>query len=188
MNATSTRQASPAMTRRLLWQLLLCAWAVSFAHTAVAQTATPKQEPATKSRQQIYALRLKPGQDLRTELERFTKTMHLQAAYIITGVGSLNFATLRLANESNNTRFEGKFEIVSLVGTLTPDGPHLHLAIADKTGKTLGGHLVVGCEIYTTAEIIIGEAQDLLFTREPDEASGYQELKIKRRGKIGRRQ
>ena len=96
-------------------------------------------------------------------------------------MGSLNHATLRLANQSESSRFEGKLEIVSLVGTLAPDGPHLHLSVSDNTGKTIGGHLVEGCPIYTTAEIIIGEAEDLQFTREQDAASGYQELKIRPR-------
>ena len=49
------------------------------------------------------------------------------------------------------------------------------------------GHLVEGCPIYTTAEIIIGEAQALRFTREPDEQIGYKELKIHPRAQQKRR-
>jgi uncharacterized protein len=158
-----------------------------FVFSTPAQTRPVQLEMAQSARQKIYALRLKPGQDLRSELEKFAKATGLQAAYIITCVGSLNRATLRLANQSESTTFEGKFEIVSLVGTLAPDGPHLHLSVSDGTGKTLGGHLVEGCPIYTTAEIIIGEAQDLRFTREPDEQTGYKELKIHPRAKQKRR-
>jgi predicted DNA-binding protein with PD1-like motif len=164
----------------LLWLSLTCP--LTLAQTKPVQTAA-----APSVRQKIYALRLKPGQDLRAELEAFTKSNGLRAAYIITCVGSLNHATLRLANQTDSTQFAGKLEIVSLVGTLSPDGPHLHLSVSDSTGKTSGGHLVAGCPVYTTAEIIIGEAQDLLFTREQDEASGYQELKIRPRGKPARR-
>lgn len=145
---------------------------------ALAQTASVRS-----TRQTVYALRLKPGQDLRLELEKFAKAQGLRAGYIITCVGSLNHALLRLANQNASTRIEGKLEIVSLVGTLAPDGPHLHLSVSDNTGKTIGGHLVEGCPIYTTAEIIIGEAEDLQFTREPDAASGYNELKIRPRVK-----
>jgi uncharacterized protein len=146
-------------------------------------TASAQTESARSTRQTVYALRLKPGEDLRVELEKLTKTAGLRAAYIITCVGSLNHATLRLAKQSESARFEGKLEIVSLVGTLAPDGPHLHLSVSDNTGKTIGGHLVEGCPIYTTAEILIGEAEDLQFTREQDAASGYKELKIRPRSK-----
>lgn len=162
---------------KLLGCFLLC-FAGAGQSTVLAQT-----ESARSTRQTIYALRLKPGQDLRVELEKFAKLRGVRAGYIITCVGSLNHATLRLANQSELSRFEGKLEIVSLVGTLAPDGPHLRLSVSDNTGKTIGGHLVEGCPIYTTAEIIIGEAEDLQFTREQDAASGYQELKIRPRAK-----
>lgn len=178
----------PKLITRIEAALLLCAVALPHPVSAAVQEPSPRP-PATvhASTQKVYALRLQPGQDLRVELERFTKTAGLRAGYIITCVGSLNHANLRLANQENSTHFVGKFEIVSLVGTLTPAGPHLHLAVADNTGKMLGGHLVAGCEIYTTAEIVIGEAQDLLFTREPDAASGYQELTVRRRKRVRRR-
>jgi predicted DNA-binding protein with PD1-like motif len=138
-------------------------------------------EEASTDRVKTYVLRLVPGQDLRVELERFAKAKNIQAGFIVTGVGSLRKAALRLADRSEAMNFDGKFEIVSLVGTLSPDGPHLHLSISDGNGKTTGGHLVAGCEIYTTAEIVIGEALGLRMTREPDTASGYNELKVRKR-------
>lgn len=165
------------MMHKLLGLFILCAAGLGYC-TVLAQT-----ESARSTRQTVYAWRLKSGQDLRTELEKFTKTAGLRAGYIITCVGSLNHATLRLANQSESTRFEGKLEIGSLDGTHAPDGPHLHLAVSDNTGKTIGGHLVEGCPIYSTAEILIGEAEDLQFTRERDAASGYKELKTRPRSK-----
>jgi uncharacterized protein len=128
----------------------------------------------------ILALRLKPGQDLRQQIEAFVKEKHLRAGFIITTVGSLQHAGIRLADQSSATQFEGKFEIVSLVGTLGSDGVHLHISISDSNGKTLGGHVVEGCLIYTTAEIVIGEAQGLIFSRDRDAGTGYQELRIRR--------
>lgn len=139
-----------------------------------------KSEEASTDRVRTYVLRLKPGQDLRAELEQFTKAKNLQAAYIVTCAGSLRKAALRLADKSDSTSFDGKFEIVSLTGTLSADGPHLHISISDGTGKTIGGHLVVGCEIYTTAEIVIGDAVGLKMTRETDADSGYKELKVRK--------
>lgn len=128
----------------------------------------------------VFALRLKPGQDLRKEIERFTKERGIKAGFIITTVGSLEKVSLRLADQNNASSFEGKFEIVSLVGTLSQDGVHLHLSLSDSVGRTIGGHLVDGCQIYTTAEIVIGEANGLVFTREADKLTGYKELTIRR--------
>ncbi|MEP7340399.1 MAG: PPC domain-containing DNA-binding protein [Acidobacteriota bacterium] len=151
----------------------------AFAQTKKTQPQKAKWEEASTNRIKTYVLRLVPGQDLRAELEQFTKSKNIRAGFIVTCVGSLRKAALRLADKSDATDFGGKFEIVSLVGTLAPDGPHLHISISDGEGKTIGGHLVAGCEIYTTAEIVIGDALGLKMTREPDRKSGYKELKIR---------
>lgn len=127
---------------------------------------------------QVAALRLKPGQDLKVELERFVQDHRLEAACIVTCVGSLTQAVLRLAAQSAGTTYQGPFEIVSLVGFLSCHGSHYHLSIADRTGQTLGGHVLEGCKIYTTAEIVIGIMPELRFLREHDPESGYRELAI----------
>ena len=73
----------------------------------------------------------------------------------------------------------GHFEIVSLVGTLSTEGSHVHLSIADSTGKTIGGHLLEGCTIYTTAEIVIAKSNEMHFTREEDGTTPWKELQIR---------
>lgn len=75
--------------------------------------------------------------------------------------------------------YRGHFEIVSLVGTLSANGSHLHLAVADSTGRTIGGHLLDGCRVYTAAEIVLGELPALDFRRETDPAFGYLELVVR---------
>lgn len=130
------------------------------------------------SAMQVAALRLKPGQDLKVELERFVQDYSFEAACVVTCVGSLTQAVLRLPNQPEGTTFEGYFEILSLVGMMSCNGSHYHLAIADSTGQTFGGHLLEGCCIYTTAEIVIGILPDLRFRREHDPDSGYRELAI----------
>lgn len=78
-----------------------------------------------------------------------------------------------------------KFEIVSLTGTLECNGDdddavaseHLHLAVSDEECRVFGGHLVEGCEVRTTAEIVLGTvASGLAFKRQQDARSGYAEL------------
>ncbi|MGZ3949956.1 MAG: PPC domain-containing DNA-binding protein, partial [Flavisolibacter sp.] len=73
------------------------------------------------------------------------------------------------------------FEIVSLTGTVSVNGCHIHISISDETGRTIGGHLLEGNVVYTTAEIVIQESEDLIFSREMDVATGWKELQIKRR-------
>ena len=75
--------------------------------------------------------------------------------------------------------FIGPFEIVSLVGTLSGNKGHLHISLSDAQGHMVGGHVIGGLYIFTTAEIVIGECSDLKFTREHDDTTGFQELTIK---------
>lgn len=125
-----------------------------------------------------YALRLKPGQDVRQQLTAFVAKHQLRAGAMVTCVGSLTQVTLRLANQETPTVYHGHFEIVSLVGTLSTAGSHLHLAVADSTGRTIGGHLLDGNLVYTTAEVVLGVLEELDFRREPDPTFGYQELSV----------
>jgi predicted DNA-binding protein with PD1-like motif len=144
--------------------------------TCILMNTARGQSPT--SPMEVYALRLGPGQDLRAELQKFVMENQLEASCILTCVGSLQKTNLRLASQEKHTAFEGNQEIVSLVGTLSVSGSHLHLSVSDSTGRTTGGHLVEGCEVYTTAEIVIGILPGYRFSREPDPASGYHELKV----------
>lgn len=139
---------------------------------------------AGRSPMQTYSFRLRPGQDLKRELERIVQQQCIEAGAVLTGVGSLTDVTLRLANQDGPSVWRGHFEMVSLVGTLSVNGSHLHLSVSDSTGRTLGGHLLDGCLIYTTAEIVIGVLPALTYTREPDPTFGYRELVVREREKI----
>ena len=147
--------------------------------------ATAMSQPLT-SAVRAHALRLSPGQDLRQELQAYAQAHGLHAAAVVTGVGSLTTVALRLANQSGAATRHGHFEIVSLVGTVSVNGSHLHLAVADSTGQTFGGHLLDGCRIYTTAEIVLSELPELEFTRAPDPVTTYQELRIERATKFAK--
>lgn len=126
----------------------------------------------------VFAIRLKPNEDLRQSLKNFAIEHNIKAGFILSAIGSLKKATIRFANRENSTVLEDKFEILTLSGTIAIAGVHLHIAIADKQGKTIGGHLVNGSIIYTTAEIVIGVSEEFTFNRTFDEQTGYQELEI----------
>ena len=126
-----------------------------------------------------HTFRLLPRQDLLNSIESYLQEQHITAGCVIACVGSLNHALIRLADRDAVDRFEGKFEIVSLTGTVSLHGSHLHISVSDSDGKTFGGHLVEGCEIYTTAEIVIAEIPGQDFVREPCHESGYPELVVR---------
>jgi len=143
--------------------------------TATAQTREVMQPVPM----QAIALRLTPGQDLKQELDALIHRHQFSAACVLTCVGSLTQATLRLANQPEGTTYTGHFEIVSLTGVMGMQGAHYHVAIADPEGKTIGGHLLEGCLIYTTAEIVLGIFPNLTFDRQPCTQSGYPELIVR---------
>ncbi|MDP1548338.1 MAG: DNA-binding protein [Anaerolineales bacterium] len=126
-----------------------------------------------------HTFRLKPTQDLFDSIEEFVKQNNIEAGCVLSSVGSFTHATLRLANRNYYNEYEGHFEIVSMTGTVSVHGSHLHVAISDGDGVTIGGHLVSGCKIYTTAEIVIAEFEDVIYKREMFENdSGYAELAV----------
>ncbi|MBN8592588.1 MAG: DNA-binding protein [Anaerolineae bacterium] len=127
----------------------------------------------------LHAMRLKPMQDLKQSIYQYAQDNQVQAGFVLTCVGSLQRAALRMANQDETTILEGKFEICSLVGTVELGGIHLHIALSDGTGAMIGGHLQDGSLIYTTAEIVLGQAHDLRFSREYCADSGYDELVIR---------
>ena len=127
---------------------------------------------------QNYTFRLFPGQDLFDSIQAFVMKKHIRAGCILSGVGSLRHATLRLANREYTSEYEGPFEIVSITGTVSVHGSHLHMSISDGDGRTIGGHFESGCKIYTTAEIVIAGFDDVIYKRELAQDSGYEELAV----------
>lgn len=125
-----------------------------------------------------HALRLKPGEDLKKAVLAYVQEQNMQAAWIVTCAGSLTAYNIRFANQPIGTKGSGYFEIVSLSGTLSVNGSHIHISVSDSTGTTLGGHLLDDCIVYTTAEIIIQESGSLIFTRENDGTTKWEELQI----------
>lgn len=123
-----------------------------------------------------HAFRLKPGQLMKEEIQKYVIANKIQAGWISTCVGSLTQYNLRFANQQSNEKGTGYFEIVSLTGTVSVNGLHLHIAISDSTGKTIGGHLVDSNIVYTTAEIVILTSNSFQFTRKKDGTTAWQEL------------
>ena len=129
----------------------------------------------------VYVFRLKPSEDLRKSIEAMVKEKNIEAGWINTCVGSLTHYTIRFANQQEGMHGSGHFEIVSLTGTVSVNGSHLHISISDSTGKTIGGHLLEGCKIYTTTEIVIGSTTAYEFTRKKDGTTEWEELQVNKK-------
>lgn len=154
--------------------VILSTFILSTVTFSSCNTNPPKQHMATHS----YAFRLKPGQDLKKEIQQFVADKKITAGWIGTCVGSLTQYNIRFANQPNGSSDTGHFEIVSLVGTVSTNGSHIHISLSDSTGKTIGGHLMDGCTVYTTAEIVIQSSDAFVFKREKDGTTPWEELQV----------
>jgi len=124
-------------------------------------------------------VRLKPRQDLRSALEAALADSGVGAGFVVSGIGSLDGACIRYAGVSEATRLEGDLEILTLAGSLSPDGVHLHITVSDAQGRVVGGHVAPGCIVRTTAEILLALLPDVRFSRELDPESGWDELVVR---------
>mmetsp|Transcript_36361 Transcript_36361/g.69773 ORF Transcript_36361/g.69773 Transcript_36361/m.69773 type:complete len:138 (+) Transcript_36361:1185-1598(+) len=132
----------------------------------------------------MHAIRVGPGEELKSKLMAFVAERQLSAAAVVTCCGSLDRATLRLANASKDSAededvlyMKERMEILSLVGTMSAnDGGHLHISLGDKDGNVVGGHCVGDMNVFTTAEVVIAEIVGANFHRNFDSDTGYKEL------------
>ena len=123
-------------------------------------------------------LRLNPGEDLRHAIERAAREQAMAAAFVVAGIGSLRVVQLRMAGAPQPLELRGDFELLTLAGSVSPDGAHLHASVSDAQGRVLGGHVAPGCIVRTTAEVLLAVLPRWRFARVQDAATGYAELVI----------
>lgn len=124
----------------------------------------------------VHVLRLHPGDDLRQEIDNYAKKHNLSAAILLSCVGSLKEVCLRDASGVNVRKCTGDHEIVSATGTVSARRSHIHVSLSREDLSVIGGHLVQGCIIKTTAEVALLELPDVLFDKVFDPVTGYNEL------------
>lgn len=127
---------------------------------------------------EVIAVRLTKGMDLKLSLAKLVEKHGIKAGSIASCVGCVSGLTLRLAGAQSTLIKQEAFEIVSVMGTLTPEHQHVHISVSDREGQVWGGHLLDGTIIDTTAELIIHSYSDLEFTRTMDDSTGYTELQV----------
>lgn len=123
--------------------------------------------------------RLQRGADLREALLAMAREKGLLAAVPLACAGCVSRWRVRGADGKTIYSGEERAEIVSLTGTLSAEGCHLHISFAREDLSVFGGHLVGGCIINTTAEIVLEMIDDVVFSRVFDPETGYEELQSK---------
>ncbi|KAL0228526.1 hypothetical protein RCL1_004669 [Eukaryota sp. TZLM3-RCL] len=133
-----------------------------------------------KSHVVAHAFRLTPNEDLYRTILNYVEDNLLSAVTVSSAVGSLTSASIRFANQALCTSLSGHFEIVSLMGTFGYNGSHVHISLGDEKGDTISGHL---CDngfniVYTTVELVLLSYPSLVFTRQIDPETTYDELVV----------
>jgi len=101
-----------------------------------------------KKFEKFYWLRIDRGEEIASSLRRFAAKENISNASV-NGLGAVNYAVAGLYDTARkkyiSNTFKGDMEIVSLLGSITEmNGEvylHLHIGLADASGKMFGGHL-----------------------------------------------
>ncbi|MDX1535649.1 MAG: DUF296 domain-containing protein [Candidatus Spechtbacterales bacterium] len=121
--------------------------------------------------------RLKPKQEIRAELEKIIKDNNIKSGVLLSVVGGVVACSLRMPDGKTVKTWNEPMEIVSGTGTLSQDGVYIHLSFSNMNGDTMGGHLKKAV-VKETTEIVVLTFNDATYKREPDEETGYDELKV----------
>jgi predicted DNA-binding protein with PD1-like motif len=129
----------------------------------------------------VHVLRVKPEQELLTEVTRFCHENGIASAVIIGIIGSVGKARLNylmsLPGKYESVDYTGPLEIVCAQGSVALNEEnlivHIHISLS-KQGLCQGGHLAKAV-VFSTAEVVIGELDYQLY-RELDDYTGLNEL------------
>ena len=120
--------------------------------------------------------RLHRGDDLLGSIRALAEEAAIEAGVVLSAVGCISRGVVRDASGVNLKTIDEPCEIVSLNGTVSRTRCHLHIALAKEDLSAVGGHLVEGCIINTTCELVIGVLDGWRFGMEQDGETGYDEL------------
>jgi len=161
--------------RTLLIALLLCpplaATAQIARHPATPEDARPNDPKVPDSYaisgrfDRILVLRAKNKTDLLTQMEKQVKQQNIKNAVILSGIGSVrgyrvhnvagrDYPVPDMFVSAPNT----PADLIGMNGYIVNGVIHAHviMALGDKTGTTISGHLEKGTEVLTFAVVTVG--------------------------------
>jgi len=141
----------------------------------------------------VMVMRLAPGCDLKKSLEEVVKKEDIQAGVVLSGAGSLSQVILRnvrlfpdefpiMDRNRIYTPKKEPLELLSLSGNISrqEDEVHIHCHVTISSGlddsRAYGGHLIDGCVVFSTCEVIIAEITGLKMKRNTDPETRALEL------------
>ena len=104
---------------------------------------------------QTLPLKLAPGSDLRLSLEELAQRDGI-SGFVLGVVGNLTKASFQCPGQAEPTVLEGDLEVITLNGTFSPEGVHLHLSLSDGACQVWGGHLEPGTIVQKGVDLLIG--------------------------------
>ena len=125
-----------------------------------------------------HVFRLHRGSDLFESIQVYCREHQIRAGYAAACVGCVTKATIRSADGVTAHTLEERLEIVSLTGTVSEKRCHLHISFSREDLSVIGGHLMPGCIVNTTAEVVLSELDGVSFGKVYDPETGYNELEI----------
>jgi predicted DNA-binding protein with PD1-like motif len=127
---------------------------------------------------------MEPGEDVFETIGKVAEEYGVKSGHL-TLIGAISGAKLGYfhtgANEYRDFTIDEDVEVVSCMGNISMlNGGlvvHAHMIVSDEKGRCYGGHLMKGCTVSVTIEMVLTEvAADL--TRARDERTGLNLLNI----------
>jgi predicted DNA-binding protein with PD1-like motif len=134
----------------------------------------------------VIISRMDPGDDILKTIQRVALEHNVRSGQI-TLIGAVSGAKLgyfdRESGEYKDFLVERDLEVVSGMGNISrldDDSVvvHAHLVVSDEEGRCWGGHLMEGCEVSVTIELVIIETEVDL-RRAKDEMTGLNLMDIR---------
>ena len=104
-------------------------------------------------------IHLEAGADLRGSLEALALEQHA-TGFVLSVVGNMSQACFACPGQQHPTVLRGELEIITLQGTVSPSGVHLHLSFSDPGCQVWGGHLEHGSLVLKGADLLVGVLQE----------------------------
>ena len=124
----------------------------------------------------VICKRLHRGEDLLVAIRDLAVSENIEAAVVLSAVGCVSKLRVRDASGVTIQELNEDCEILSLNGTVSKNRIHLHIAFSKEDLSAIGGHLVEGCIINTTCELVLAELPGVSFGVEQDTTTGYDEI------------
>ncbi len=135
--------------------------------------------------QSIIVARLYPDDDILESIQKIAREHNITSGYL-NAIGAISRATLGFFDAAKGEYrafdIDRHLEVVSCMGNISTlkDGAivvHAHMVAADKQGNCYGGHVMPGCKVSVTLELMITSI-DYQLLRTYDEKTGLNLLNL----------